>query len=50
MIANPDYAEKNPKEPNTVELYKVVNDHLILPIKLNEKKRSQFFWIRNGTP
>ena len=28
MIANPDYAGQNPKELNTVELYKVVNDHV----------------------
>ncbi|WP_269920357.1 PBECR3 domain-containing polyvalent protein [Caldifermentibacillus hisashii] len=51
MIANPDYAGQNPKELNTVELYKVVNDHVILPIKLNEKNGlflSSFFILDNG--
>ncbi|WP_409276400.1 plasmid-related protein (plasmid) [Neobacillus sp. SCS-31] len=35
MIANPDYAGQNPKEPGTVELYKVINDHLLLAIKVD---------------
>lgn len=35
MIANPDYAGQNPKEPGTVELYKVMSDHCLLAIKLN---------------
>lgn len=35
MIANPDYIGKNPSENNSIELYKVVEDHLILAIKLD---------------
>ncbi|MGE7920652.1 hypothetical protein ACQKM9_17205 [Viridibacillus sp. NPDC093762] len=52
MIANPDYAGQNPKEPNSVEIYKVVNDHVILPIKLNKESGlflSSFFILNNGT-
>jgi hypothetical protein len=51
MIANPDYAGQNPKEPNTVEIYKVVNDHVLLPIKLNTANGlflSSFYILDNG--
>jgi|SRR4051794_18591682 hypothetical protein len=51
MIATPDYAGQNPKEPNTVEIYKIVNDHVILPIKLNTDSGlflSSFYILDNG--
>lgn len=51
MIATPDYAGQNPKEPNTVEIYKVLNDHVILPIKLNAESglfMSSFYILDNG--
>lgn len=51
MIATPDYAGQNPKEPNTVEIYKVLNDHVILPIKLNAENglfMSSFYILDNG--
>ncbi len=51
MISLPDYAGQNPKEPGTVELYKVLNDHVILPIKLNSDGLflSSFYILDNGT-
>jgi len=51
MIANPDYAGQNPKEPGTVEIYKIVNDHVLLPIKLNADSGlflSSFYILDNG--
>lgn len=51
MIANPDYAGQNPKEPNSVEIYKVINDHVILPIQLNTESGlflSSFYILDNG--
>lgn len=51
MIAVPDYAGQNPKEPNTIEIYKVINDHVILPIKLNTDTGlflSTFYILDNG--
>lgn len=51
MISSPDYVGQNPKEPNTVELYKVVNDHVIIPIKLNKENglfMSSFYILDNG--
>ena len=50
MIANPDYAGQNPKESGTIELYKVVSDHLIIPIKLNAEGLflSSFYALDNG--
>lgn len=51
MIANPDYCGQNPKEANTIELYKVINDHIILPIKLNTDTGlflSSFYILDNG--
>lgn len=35
IIADPDYIGKNPKEPNSIEMYKQINDHLLLAIKLD---------------
>lgn len=51
MIALPDYAGQNPKEPGTVEIYKILNDHVILPIKLNAESglfMSSFYILDNG--
>ncbi len=51
MIVNPDYAGQNPKEPNTVEIYKIISDHVILPIKLNTSSGlflSSFYILNNG--
>lgn len=35
MISNPDYVGQNPKEPNSVELIKVITQTLLLAIKLD---------------
>ncbi|MGG1673977.1 hypothetical protein ACIFOE_25790 [Paenibacillus sp. NRS-1783] len=35
MISNPDYVGQNPKEPNSIELVKAINVHLLLAIKLD---------------
>jgi len=51
MIATPDYAGQNPKEPNTLELYKVVGDNVLLPIKFNAETGlflSSFYILDNG--
>ncbi|MFF5996535.1 plasmid-related protein [Lysinibacillus sp. KU-BSD001] len=51
MIALPDYVGQNPKEPHTIEIYKVIADHVILPIKLNEADgmfMSSFYILDNG--
>lgn len=51
MIAAPDYAGQNPKEPHTIEIYKVLNDHVILPIKLNAESglfMGSFYILDNG--
>lgn len=51
MISNPDYAGQNPKELNSVELYKVVNDHVLIAIKLNPSSQlfmGTFFVLKNG--
>lgn len=51
MISLPDYVGQNPKEPNTVEIYKILSDHVILPIKLNEESglfMSSFYVLDNG--
>lgn len=51
IIAIPDYAGQNPKEPNTVEIYKVLSNHVILPIKLNAESglfMSSFYILDNG--
>lgn len=51
MIANPDYVGQNPKEPGTVEIYKIINDHVILPIKFNADSGlflSSFYILDNG--
>lgn len=51
MIANPDYVGQNPKEPNSIELYKTLNDFLLVPVKLNMSSYlylSSFYGLDNG--
>lgn len=51
MISEPDYAGQNPKEPNSVELYKVMGDHILLAIKLNPSTElflGSFYTLNNG--
>lgn len=51
MISNPDYAGQNPKEPGTVELYKIMNDHVLLAIKMNPSTGlflGSFYTLDNG--
>lgn len=35
LLSNPDYIGKNPKVPNSIELYKFVGNQLLLAIKLD---------------
>lgn len=35
MIKNPDYVGKNPKEVNSIELYKRFSEHVLIAIKLD---------------
>ncbi|MGE7219623.1 PBECR2 nuclease fold domain-containing protein [Priestia koreensis] len=52
MIASPDYAGQNPKEPDSVELYKIMSDHVLLAIKLNPTTGlflGSFYTLDNGT-
>lgn len=51
LIANPDYAGQNPKEPNSVELYKVLNEHILIAIKMNPQNNlflGSFYQLDNG--
>ncbi|OKL36883.1 hypothetical protein [Domibacillus mangrovi] len=50
-IANPDYAGQNPKELNTVELYKVMKDRVLIAIKMNPETGlflGSFYILDNG--
>jgi hypothetical protein len=50
-IANPDYAGQNPKEPGTVELYKVMSDYVLIAIKMNPDTGlflGSFYKLDNG--
>lgn len=35
ILEKPDYVGKNPKVPNSIELYKQLGDHMLLAIKLD---------------
>lgn len=35
IIENPDYVGQNPKEPNSVELIKIINNYILVAIKLD---------------
>lgn len=51
MISNPDFAGQNPKEPGTVELYKVMSDHVLLAIKMSPDTGlflGSFYTLDNG--
>jgi hypothetical protein len=51
MISQPDYAGQNPKEPNTVELYKVLADRVLIAIKMNPANGlflGSFYVLDNG--
>lgn len=51
IIANPDYAGQNPKEPGTIELYKIMSDHVLLAIKMNPTTGlflGSFYTLDNG--
>ncbi len=51
MISNPDYAGQNPREPNSVELYKMVDEYVLIAIKLNPRTGlflGSFFKLDNG--
>ena len=51
IIANPDYVGQNPKEPNSVELVKVITEHFLVAIKLDPSGYlflSSFYDLDNG--
>lgn len=51
MISNPDYVGKNPSVPDSIELIKVVDSHLLLAIKLDPSGYlflSTFYELDNG--
>ncbi|MDP4085785.1 MAG: plasmid-related protein [Bacillota bacterium] len=51
MIAVPDYAGQNPKEPGTIELYKVMSEHILIAIKMNPNSGlflGSFYKLDNG--
>lgn len=51
MIANPDYAGQNPKEPGTVEMYKIMAEHVLIAIKMNPTSGlflGSFYTLDNG--
>ena len=51
MISNPDYIGCNPKIPDSVELIKVVSEHILLSIQLDPSSYvfvSSFYRLDNG--
>jgi hypothetical protein len=51
MIKNPDYVGKNPKEPNSIELYKRVSEHVLVALKLDPSGYlylSSMYELNNG--
>lgn len=51
IISNPDYVGQNPKEPNSVELYKIIGDDLLIAIKLDPSGYfylGSFYDLHNG--
>ncbi|MGV3466525.1 MAG: PBECR2 nuclease fold domain-containing protein [Heyndrickxia sp.] len=51
ILENPDYIGQNPKEPNSVELVKIVNEHFLVAIKLDPSGYlflSTFYDLKNG--
>ena len=50
-IENPDFAGQNPREPNSLELYKIIDDHLLIAIKMNPENDlflGSFYKLDNG--
>ncbi|WP_338657119.1 plasmid-related protein (plasmid) [Sporosarcina psychrophila] len=50
-IENPDFAGQNPREPNSLELYKIIDDHLLIAIKMSPEKDlflGSFYKLDNG--
>jgi hypothetical protein len=51
IICNPDYVGQNPKEPQSIEMYKYVGDNLLVAIKLDPSGYfylSTFYDLNNG--
>jgi hypothetical protein len=51
MISNPDYVGHNPTEPDSIELVKYINEHLLLAVKLDPSGYlfvGTFFDLKNG--
>lgn len=51
IIEQPDYVGQNPKESNSVELVKILNDHMLIAIKLDPSGYlflSTMFDLKNG--
>jgi len=51
MISHPDYVGCNPKVPNSIELVKVISEHLLLSIQLDPSQYifvSSFYRLDNG--
>jgi len=51
IVTSPDYVGENPSEPGSVELYKVVNDHLLLAVKCDPTGYlfvSSLYTLNNG--
>lgn len=51
IIEFPDYVGQSPRHPNSVELIKVVSEHLLLAIKLDPSGYlfvSSFYELNNG--
>lgn len=52
IISNPDYVGQNPKEPNSIELYKQLGDHILVAIKLDPRGylyMSTFYDLHNSS-
>ena len=51
MISNPDYAGQNPKEAQSIELYKVMGDYILIAIKVHPSSGlflGSFYTLNNG--
>ena len=51
IISNPDYVGKNPTEPNSVELIKEFDDHVLVAVKLDPSGYiylSSMYALNNG--
>ena len=51
IICNPDYVGQNPKEPQSIEMYKYLDEHFLVAIKLDPTGYfflSTFYDLNNG--